>query len=167
MSFEGQVDWKRKLIGPVWPFAIIGKPNVAPAVAAAAPARNLRREAVSGFLGCSLLIRSSNWKALDVRFGVVLLGPVRPRVNDSRGGFLPAPALQVYGAKARESYPQVLVKSRPNGPQPRVSRSPVPRIDLRQEMQTLTCPRRLSACESGRRSARAPRRYRNRRPVRR
>ncbi len=60
MSFAGQVDCQRMLIGPVWPLAIIGKPSVAaPAVAAAAPARNLRREAASVFLDCSLLIGSS------------------------------------------------------------------------------------------------------------
>src|SRR5215471_14670257 len=102
MSFEGQVDWKRKLIGPVWPFEIIGKPSVAaPAVAAAAPARNLRREAVSVFLGCSLLIRSSNWKALGRAMRCCFSWPPRSlQVNDSRGGFVPAPALQVYGAQS-------------------------------------------------------------------
>jgi hypothetical protein len=47
MSFEGQVLWKRMLIGPC-ALAIIGKPSVAaPAVAAAAPDRNLRREAIA------------------------------------------------------------------------------------------------------------------------
>jgi len=37
------------------------------------------------------------------------------RVNDSRGVFVPAPALQFHDAKARESYRQVPVKSRPRG----------------------------------------------------
>src|SRR5712691_8772465 len=59
MSFDGQVDCQRMLIGP-WALTIVGKPSVAaPAVAAAAPVKNLRREAVSNFLDCSLLIRSS------------------------------------------------------------------------------------------------------------
>src|ERR1700704_3681390 len=74
MSFEGQVDFQRMLIGP-WAFAIIGKPSVAaPAVAAAAPARNLRREAVSVF--CSLLIGSSiRWCSWMVGPGAILLVP--------------------------------------------------------------------------------------------
>src|SRR6476659_6444181 len=43
MSFEGQVDWKRMLIGP-WALTIAGKPSVAaPVVAATAPVKNLRR----------------------------------------------------------------------------------------------------------------------------
>src|SRR5689334_11257063 len=40
MSFVGHVDCHRMVMGPVWPFAIIGN---ARAVAPAAPARNLRR----------------------------------------------------------------------------------------------------------------------------
>src|SRR5262252_3605568 len=65
MSFDGQVDWKRMLIGPVWPLAIMGKPSAAPVVATAAVrARNLRREAASGFLDCSLLISVSFGKAM-------------------------------------------------------------------------------------------------------
>src|ERR1043165_3322270 len=44
MSFEGQVDWKRMLMGPC-ALTIAGKPSVAaPVVAATAPVRNLRRE---------------------------------------------------------------------------------------------------------------------------
>src|SRR6266487_3263926 len=59
MSFDGQVLCQRIEIGP-WALTIVGKPSVAaPAVAAAAPVKNLRREAVSNFLDCSLLIRSS------------------------------------------------------------------------------------------------------------
>src|ERR1700688_1442313 len=45
MSFCGQVDWKRKLSGPVWPFEIIGNAS-APAPAPAA--RNLRRVGLGG-----------------------------------------------------------------------------------------------------------------------
>src|SRR5215467_4301110 len=118
MSFEGQVDWKRKLIGPVWPFAIIGKPNVAPAVAAAAPARNLRREAVSVFLGCSLLIRSSNWKALARAIRVLFfLAPVLPSGKRLAGWVCSGASPPGFMApKARESYPQVMVKSRANRP---------------------------------------------------
>src|SRR5579885_1744842 len=57
MSFDGQVDWKRNEIGP-WALAIIGKPRVvAPAAAAVAPLRNLRREACG--LDCSLIVVSS------------------------------------------------------------------------------------------------------------
>src|SRR3954467_12131150 len=41
MSFVGQVDWKRRLIGPLWPLEIIGN---ASAEAPAAPAMNLRRD---------------------------------------------------------------------------------------------------------------------------
>src|SRR5258706_417738 len=73
MSFEGQVDCQRMLIGP-WALTIVGKPSVAaPAVAAAAPARNLRREAVSVFLDCSLLISSSfgsgnSWMVVPASF---------------------------------------------------------------------------------------------------
>jgi hypothetical protein len=45
MSLVGQVLCQRMLIGP-WALAIIGKPRVAaPAVAAAAPDRNFRRDA--------------------------------------------------------------------------------------------------------------------------
>src|SRR5215467_6373939 len=114
MSFEGQVDWKRKLIGPVWPFEIIGKPSVAaPAVAAAAPARNLRREAVSVFLDWSLLMRSSIGSVWLGRFRVVVLGPDDfVRVNSPLDCFVPASALRVRDAKARESYPQVPGKSK-------------------------------------------------------
>src|SRR5882762_8419280 len=74
MSFDGQVDCQRMLIGPAWPLAIMGKPSVAaPAVAAAAPARNLRREAVSIFFDCSLLISSSfdggnSWMVVPASF---------------------------------------------------------------------------------------------------
>src|SRR6478736_6419940 len=75
MSFDGQVDWKRMLIGPVWPLAIIGKPRVAaPAVAAAAPVRNLRREAASVFFDCSLLIESSSGIAVVCLGFFVLVG---------------------------------------------------------------------------------------------
>src|SRR3977135_2069814 len=75
MSLEGQVDCQRMLGGPAWPLAIMGKPSVAaPAVAAAAPARNLRREAVSVF--CSLLIGSSfRWCSWMVGPGAILLIP--------------------------------------------------------------------------------------------
>src|SRR5689334_3934618 len=57
MSLVGQVDCQRIVIGPVWPFEIIGN---ASAVAPAAPAMNLRRVGlaaasaapfVSSFLG--------------------------------------------------------------------------------------------------------------------
>jgi hypothetical protein len=48
MSFEGQVLCQRIEIGP-WAFTIIGKPRVAAPVAAAAPRRNLRREALIVF----------------------------------------------------------------------------------------------------------------------
>src|SRR5947209_27428 len=41
MSFAGQVDCQRRLIGPVWPLEIIGN---ASAEAPAAPAMNLRRD---------------------------------------------------------------------------------------------------------------------------
>src|SRR5262245_66118423 len=47
MSFEGQVLWKRKLIGPDWAIAA-GAAMVAVA-AAAAPPRNLRRLATLDF----------------------------------------------------------------------------------------------------------------------
>src|SRR3954469_8326185 len=48
MSFDGQVDWKRIDTGPVWPFAIIGKPSVAaPAATPLAAPRNLRRDVVA------------------------------------------------------------------------------------------------------------------------
>src|SRR6267154_682037 len=107
MSFDGQVDCQRMLIGP-WALTIVGKPSVAaPAVAAAAPARNLRREAVSVFLDCSLLIRSSFgwWRFMDGRPGVVLLFPgtfcgkrfVGPLCS-------PRGPLGRAHAKARESY---------------------------------------------------------------
>src|SRR5690349_14021669 len=57
MSFDGQVDWKRKEIGPC-AFTIIGKPSaVAPVAAAAAPVRNLRRD--DRGLDCSLMFVSS------------------------------------------------------------------------------------------------------------
>ena len=75
MSFDGQVLCQRIVIGPVCALAIIGKPSVAaPAVAAAAPVRNLRRD--SGLV-CSLLIVCSLaivvlWMAYDI------LGTVRP-----------------------------------------------------------------------------------------
>src|SRR5216684_5766796 len=90
MSFDGQVDCQRMLIGP-WAFAIIGKPSVAaPAVAAAAPARNLRREAVSVFLDCSLLIGSPSdgvhgWSSRRRSS----CSPEPSAVNDSRGPFVP------------------------------------------------------------------------------
>src|SRR2546423_13117980 len=76
-SFAGQVLCQRIEIGP-WALTIVGKPSVAaPAVAAAAPARNLRREAVSNFLDCSLLISSSFgwWQFMGGRPGVVLFVP--------------------------------------------------------------------------------------------
>src|SRR5215831_11635768 len=48
MSFAGQVLCHRRLIGVTWPFAIIGKPSVAPAATAPDAAfRNLRRERVA------------------------------------------------------------------------------------------------------------------------
>src|SRR5215470_1984182 len=112
MSFDGQVDCQRMLIGPACPLAIIGKPRVAaPAVAAAAPARNLRREAVSVFLGCSLLIESSIGRAMVCLGLFLLLASIAAQVNGLRGCFVPAPALREYGAKARESYPQPPVKA--------------------------------------------------------
>src|SRR6266446_2229286 len=108
MSFDGQVDCQRMLIGP-WALTIVGKPSVAaPAVAAAAPLKNLRREAVSVFLDCSLLIGSSFgwWQFMDGRPGVVLLVPPEPSaVNDSWGPIVPprGPLGRAH-AKARESY---------------------------------------------------------------
>src|SRR6266850_8196301 len=106
MSFDGQVDCQRMLIGP-WAFAIIGKPSVAaPAVAAAAPARNFRREAVSVFLDCSLLIGSSfrwcSWMVVPASFflfpgtfcGKRFAGPICS----------PRGPLGCAHAKARESY---------------------------------------------------------------
>src|SRR4030081_229823 len=106
MSLEGQVDCQRMLIGPAWPLAIMGKPSVAaPAVAAAAPARNLRREAVSDF--CSLLISSSfgwgnSWMVVPASFllfpgtfcGKRFVGPICS----------PRGPLGCAHAKARESY---------------------------------------------------------------
>src|SRR5882672_2185715 len=81
MSFDGQVDCQRMLIGPAWPLAIIGNPRVAaPAVAAAAPARNLRREAVSVFLDWSLLIRSSIGMAVGVAVSVLFFLAPRKRL---------------------------------------------------------------------------------------
>ena len=60
-----QVLCQRMLTGP-WALAIIGKPSVAaPAVAAAAPVRNLRRAPASAFLVCSLLIGFSYGKAIE------------------------------------------------------------------------------------------------------
>src|SRR5712671_2971384 len=106
MSLEGQVLCQRMLIGP-WAFAIIGKPSVAaPAVAAAAPARNLRREAVSDF--CTLLIGSSfgwwrnSWMVVPASFflfpgtfcGKRFVGPICS----------PRSPLGCAHAKARESY---------------------------------------------------------------
>src|SRR3970040_114221 len=83
------------LIGPC-ALTIIGKPSVAaPAVAAAAPVRNLRREAVSGFLSCSLLIESSIGKRLGGCLGVVVVPGDLPGVNVSRGRAVPASALRV------------------------------------------------------------------------
>src|SRR2546427_11822183 len=75
MSLEGQVLCQRIEIGPC-ALTIVGKPSVAaPAVAAAAPAKNLRRETASGFLVCSLLIESSIGKAVGCGcLGVILLG---------------------------------------------------------------------------------------------
>src|SRR5207249_10172035 len=77
MSFDGQVLCQRMLIGPAGPLAIVGKPSVAaPAVAAAAPARNLRRETAWGFLICSLLIESSIGKTVGCGcLGVFFLEP--------------------------------------------------------------------------------------------
>src|SRR6185503_14966921 len=92
MSFAGQVLCQRMLIGP-WALTIVGKPSVAaPAVAAAAPARNLRREAVSGFLDCSLLIRSSfgyckSWKFVPAM--LFLFPGMCFAVNGSRDPFVP------------------------------------------------------------------------------
>jgi len=106
MSFDGQVDCQRMLIGP-WALTIVGKPSVAaPAVAAAAPARNLRREAVSVFLDCSLLIRSSSdgggsWMVVRRRSSC---SPEPSAVNDSWGPVVPPRALGLAHAKARESY---------------------------------------------------------------
>src|SRR6266853_2620104 len=76
MSFDGQVLCQRMLIGP-WALTIVGKPSVAaPAVAAAAPARNLRREAVPNFVDCSFISSSFGWwRFMDGRPGVVLLVP--------------------------------------------------------------------------------------------
>src|SRR5258707_15043286 len=91
MSFAGQVLCQRMLIGPAWPLAIMGKPSVAaPAAAAAAPARNLRREAVSVFLGCSLLISSSFgwWRFMDGRPRAGLLVPRNLLRETVRGGQL-------------------------------------------------------------------------------
>src|SRR5258707_15253631 len=93
MSFDGQVDCQRMLIGPAWPLAIMGKPSVAaPAVATAAPVKNLRPEAVSVFLDCSLLISSSfGWRQfMPIRPRVVLLVTPEPSVaNDSAGPIVP------------------------------------------------------------------------------
>src|SRR5712691_5012595 len=111
MSFAGQVLCQRMLIGP-WALAIMGKPRVAaPAVAAAAPARNLRREA-AGLLNCSLLIGSS-LERVGNGLGAVLLEPGKSlRVNASRGWNVPASALPgCCDAKARESYSYTASKS--------------------------------------------------------
>src|SRR5437879_578900 len=112
MSFDGQVDCQRMLIGPC-AFAIIGKPSVAaPAVAAAAPARNLRREDAAGFLGCSLLIGSSLENGRVMGFGVVLLGP--GKFSGRRFARLECSSLNPPGicdAKARESYSYTASKS--------------------------------------------------------
>src|SRR2546426_4744904 len=97
MSFEGQVLCQRIEIGP-WALTIVGKPSVAaPAVAAAAPAKNVRRETARGLLICSLLIESSigksGWMWLSRRYSSwnrELL-----RVNAPRGRSLPASALRV------------------------------------------------------------------------
>src|SRR5258706_7407402 len=112
MSFAGHVDCQRMLIGPVWPLAIMGKPSVAaPAVAAAAPVRNLRRAPASGFLDCSLLIRSSYGKTIGFSLGV---GPRRSPGNKSDGGGVPVSlhrSSSCSNAKARESYAYTGLKS--------------------------------------------------------
>src|SRR6267378_6630986 len=110
MSFDGQVDCQRMLIGP-WALAIIGKPSVAaPAVAAAAPARNFRREAVSVF--CSLLISSSFgwWQFMDGRPGVVLLVPRNLLRQTIRGAHLFPP--RAPGVRTRQS-PRIVFLVRP------------------------------------------------------
>src|SRR5258706_10672625 len=63
MSFAGQVLCQRMLIGPC-ALAIIGNARVAAPVAAAAPVRNLRREATDlsfCMLICYLLLGSLRW----------------------------------------------------------------------------------------------------------
>src|SRR6266581_2736196 len=113
MSFDGQVLCQRMLIGP-WAFAIIGKPSVAaPAVAAAAPAKNLRRETAWGFLICSLLIESSIGKRLDVAVSALFfLEPGIAPGKHPKGAVLPRrrPS-ECYDAKARESYSYTAPKS--------------------------------------------------------
>src|SRR6266705_6952446 len=111
MSFAGQVLCQRMLIGP-WALTIVGKPSVAaPAVAAAAPARNFRREA-AGFLNCSLLIGSSlerGWVTVSARF---FLGPGISAGKRLAGLNVPASALPgCCDAKARESYSYTASKS--------------------------------------------------------
>src|SRR5712671_408169 len=113
MSLEGQVDCQRMLIGP-WAFAIIGKPSVAaPAVAAAAPAKNLRRETAWGFLICSLLIESSIGKRLDSWLSRRYCSWYREliRVNIHGSVFFRRRPSECHDAKARESYSYTAAKS--------------------------------------------------------
>src|SRR5678816_4150070 len=68
MSFVGHVDWKRMLIGPAWPFAIIGKPSV-PAVAAVAVAAFRKRRRPPVFCGVAAARDLSLIGVLQVRCG--------------------------------------------------------------------------------------------------
>src|SRR4051812_6719633 len=87
MSLDGQVDWNRMLIGPVWPFAIIGKPSVAaPATVPPAARRKPRRVAFfvgapAGVAGC---LRVMFPPGMDCARDERLLWPAR---RTARGGF--------------------------------------------------------------------------------
>src|SRR5512139_1157135 len=63
MSLAGHVLCQRIVVGLAWPFAIIGKASV-PAVAAAAPDRNLRRVGAESFF-FRKSIDASPWSGCD------------------------------------------------------------------------------------------------------
>src|SRR5438309_262184 len=86
MSFEGQVLCQRIEIGPVWPFAIIGKPRVAPAAATPEAAfRNLRRSAATP-LSTTLTLRDFD---LRIMFPPSDLKGAAPDVRDGDGHKVP------------------------------------------------------------------------------
>src|SRR5262245_40426253 len=58
MSFAGQVDCQRMLIGPC-ALTTAGNPRVAAPAVAAAPARKRRRVVSAGFFTCSLLMEDA------------------------------------------------------------------------------------------------------------